>query len=322
MIRRREFVILLGGTAAWPLAARAQDERTRRVGLLMGDGSLVLISQFRDGMARLGWVEGRNLQIDLRVASDVGRFRTYAAELVSFAPEVIVAITVAATRAVQQQTQTVPIVIAGVGDPVANGIVKSLARPEGNTTGITNLFASIGGKWLQLLKEVAPKVERVALIYNAQIARGNSYLSPIEETAGVLAVQAIRIGYRDAADLVHAIDAFGAQPNGGLIVVPPPPTPADREAILQLATKYRLPTIYQARPYVAEGGLMAYGVTRGQLMSRASYYVDRILRGAKVNELPVEYPTEFELVINLKTAKAIGLTIPESFLFRADEVIE
>src|ERR1700730_13850636 len=155
MIRRREFVILLGGTAAGPLAARAQDERTRRVGLLMGDGSLVLISQFRDGMARLGWVEGRNLQIDLRVASDVGRFRTYAAELVSFAPEVIVAITVAATRAVQQQTQTAPIVIAGVGDPVANGIVKRLARPEGNTTGITNLFASIGGKWLQLLKEVA-----------------------------------------------------------------------------------------------------------------------------------------------------------------------
>jgi putative ABC transport system substrate-binding protein len=329
-MRRRDFIRLLGGAALCPLAARAQQgERVRRVAMLMGGAADDQVQQanvvaFRSEMARLGWIESRNLHIDVRFGvGNADSLRAYATELVSLAPDAIVTTSAAGTRAAQQQTQTIPIIITGVGDPVANGIVKSLAHPEGNTTGVTNLYASIGGKWLELLKEAAPKIERVALIYNDRVTpAGGGFFSSIEEAASNLAVQAIRLGYSNAVDLVHAIDAFGASPNRGLMVLPPAPIRANREAIVQLAIQNRLPTSFNDRQYVAEGGFIAYGSNAVDRVRRASSFVDRILRGTNVSELPIEYPTRFDLAINLKTAKAIGLTVPESFLLRANEIIE
>jgi len=332
-MNRRTFTAGLGVAAAWPLAAHAQQpDRVKRVGMLTFSTENDQLNQsfialFREGLAKLGWVEGRNLRIDLRFgAADADRTRSSAAELASLDPDVIVTYGGAPTRAMQQQTQTIPIVFAAVGDPVVSGIVKNLPRPEGNTTGVTNLYVSIAGKWLELLKEAAPRVKRVGLIYNPELAtnvEGSSFFFPsLEEAARALGVQAISMPYRNAVDLVRGIDAFAAEPNGGLIVVPPSPTAADRRAINQLATQHRLPTIYQDRFYAAEGGLMAYGGDVIEAYRIASSYVDRILRGARVNDLPVQLPAKFPLVINLKTAKAIGLTIPESFLLRADEVIE
>jgi putative tryptophan/tyrosine transport system substrate-binding protein len=328
-MRRREFITLLSGAAAWPLAARTQQaERVRRIGVLTGGAENDQTNQtntaaFREGLAKLGWAEDRNLRIDLRFGGDdPDRFRAYAAELGSLAPDVIVTNGGAATRAMQQQTQTVPIVFTGAGDTVEIGVVKSLSRPEGNVTGITNLFSSIGGKWLELLKGAVPRLERVAVTFNPQVSAATSYISSIEEAARVLAVKAIKVPFSDAVDLVRALDAFAAEPNGGLIVLPPNPTPANRGTILRLAAQHRLPTIYPNRTEAVEGGLLAYGSNPVDRLRRAASFVDRILRGAKVSELPVEFPTKFELVINLKTAKAIGLTIPEAFLLRADELIQ
>ena len=328
-MRRREFITLLGGAAAWPFAARAQQpERMRRIGVLSvaaeDDRSIQApLATLRASLAQLGWVEGRNLQIDLRFGSeDPGRFRTYAAELVSLAPEAIITDSAATTRAVQEKTQTIPIVITAVGDPAVNGLVRSLTRPEGNITGITNLYSSIGSKWLELLKEAAPGIERVALVNNPQLlAAGSSYLPAIEETAQTLRIRTIGVPYRDPFDLVRGIDEFATEPNGGLIIVPPTPTVEGRQTVFRLAAQHRLPTIYQARQFAAEGGLLAYGSVMGDRLRRAASFVD-ILRGAKVSDLPIEFPTKFELVVNLKTAKAIGLTLPPSFLARADEVIE
>jgi putative ABC transport system substrate-binding protein len=330
-VKRRQFITLLGGAATWPLAARAQQgERMRRIGVLSegaenDEMAHAAITALKEGLAKLGWDEGRNLRIELRFGgADTRQFLAYAAELVGLAPDAIVTESGATTRAVQQQTRSIPIVITGAGDPAFTGMVKSLARPEGNVTGITNLYASIGGKWLELLKEAAPQVERVAIVHNPQLntAVGSGYVPSIEEAARTLAVKVISIPYRDAVDIVRATDAFAAEPNGGLIVLPPTPTAANRETILRLAAEHRLPAIYSGRPQVGEGGLIAYGSVPTDRFRRAASFVDRILRGAKVSELPVEYPTKFELVINLKTAKAIGLTIPEAFLLRADELIE
>jgi putative tryptophan/tyrosine transport system substrate-binding protein len=332
-MRRREFITGLGGAAAWSCATRAQQaERVRHIGVLTNftESDQILqayMTAFREGLTKLGWIEERSFRIELRFGgADADRFRAYAAELVKLAPDVIVTDSVAGTRAIQQQTRTIPVVITGAGDVVANGIVKNLARPEGNTTGVTAFFYSFGGKWLELLKEAVPRIETVALIYNAQLVpndRGYGYYFPsIEEAAHVLAVKTIQMPYRNAVDIVRAIDAFSAEPNGGLIVLPPPPTAADRVTILHLATQHRLPAIYFSRPFAAEGGLMAYGSNTAERYRRASSFVDRILRGTKVNELPVEFPTNFELVINLKTAKEMGLEIPPALLLRADEVIE
>jgi putative ABC transport system substrate-binding protein len=331
-MRRRDFIRFAGGAAAgWPLAVRAQQgERVRRVAVLIGEAegevSRSNLSAFRGGLEALGWVVNRNLRIEVRFGSgDVERMRASAAELVSLAPDVIVPNSAAATRSVQEYTSTIPIVFAAVGDPIANGIVKNVSHPEGNTTGYTGVYASIGGRWLQLLKEAVPRIQRVGVVYNAGAVPDDpsyGYFPSINEAAGALTVQAIRIGYRDAVDLVHAIDDFGAQPNGGLIVMPPAPIDPIREAIRRLAAQHRLPAIYQSREFAAEGGLMSYGVSGADIFRRAAAYVDRVLRGAKVSDLPVENATRFELIVNLKTAKAIGLTIPESFLARADEVIE
>jgi putative tryptophan/tyrosine transport system substrate-binding protein len=331
-MRRREFIAGLGSAAAYPMVARAQQgERVRRVGVLVPGAEdqayQTRIDALLDGLAKLGWIEHRNLRVDVRFGgNNASRIRAYAMELARLASDAIVTQSVLVTREVQQQTSTIPIVITGAGD-VASGLVQNIARPEGNTTGITNLFWSIGSKWLELLKQAAPNVERVGYIYDTRVvsSRGREnccYYSSIEEAAGKLAVKTINIPYRDTVDIAAAIAAFATEPNGGLIVSPPPPSAANREAIVRLAALRRLPAIYQDRSFVAEGGLMAYGSDIINNFRRASYFVDRILRGAKVSELPIEYPTKFETVINLKTAGALGLTIPETLLATADEVIQ
>jgi putative tryptophan/tyrosine transport system substrate-binding protein len=328
-MNRRDFIGGLGSAGAWPLAVRAQqEERVRRIGTLQTLGSendqvqQAYLKFNLDALANFGWIEGRNLRNDVRFgAGEAERIRALAAELVSLNPEAIITGGVPATRAVQQQTQSIPIVFVSVGDPVASGIVKNIAHPEGNITGITNLFPSIAGKWVELLKEMAPRIQRIGLLYNAQFSF-SGYFHSIDEAAHALMIPVIKIPYRDAIDIVQSIDAFAAEPDGGLIIVPPSPAVAYREIVLHLAARHRLPTICPDRGYVAEGGLMSYGSSNVDLARRVAYYVDRILRGAKVSELPVEFPGRFELIINLRTAQAIGLTIPESFLLRADEVIE
>jgi putative ABC transport system substrate-binding protein len=333
-MKRRELIAGLGAAAAWPMAVRAQQgDRVRRIGVLMaGAGSDPVyeswVASQRDALAKLGWMEGRNLQIELRFGeADVNRVRAQAAELVSLAPDVIATGGTLASRAVQQQTQTIPIVFAAVGDPVANGFLKNIARPEGNITGVTNRFNSIPTKWLELLKEAAPWIERVALIYNPQPqvtlddpGPGSGSFPLIEEAAQALAVKTVKLPYRDALDIVREIDAFAAEPNGGMVVVSQTVSAANIDLILRSAAQHRLPTIGQSA--AARGGLMSYGANLDSVLRRAMSYVDRILRGAKVSELPIEFPTKFELVINLKTAKALGLTIPETLLATADQVIE
>jgi putative tryptophan/tyrosine transport system substrate-binding protein len=329
-MRRREFITILGGAAAaWPLTARAQQGgRVRRIGILSRGPETERVTQaqrraMQEALAKLGWIEGRNVRFDLRFSDDdPDRLRAQADELVRLAPDIIAVASVPATRALLQRTRTIPIVFTNVGDPVAGGLLKNIARPEGNATGITSLFQSISGKWLELLKEAAPHTARVALIFVPGIVVEN-YFAVIDAAAEVLGVKAMRTPYRNAAELERAIDAFAAEPNGGLVIVPPPPSGSNRELVNRLAQKHRLPAIYPAKDYgPAEGGMMSYGSDVVELNRTAASYIDRILRGAKINELPVQFPTKFELVINLKTAKAIGLTIPEAFLLRADEIIE
>jgi putative ABC transport system substrate-binding protein len=328
-MRRREFVTLLGGAAAWPLAARGQQpERMRRIGVLLAGSEddpyyQAEMAALRGGLQALGWSEGRNLRIDFRyVGIDSNQASAYAEELVSLAPDVIVSSGALQARAVQERTRTIPIIFLNVGDPVANNVVKNIARPEGNSTGITNLFTSITGKWLELLKEAAPLVTRVALIFNPEFPAGETYVASIEAAATTIAVKAIRAPVHNAAEIERTIHAFTAEPHGGLIVVPPPFSSVDRKLIFRLAVEHRVPVVLDQK-YTAEGGLMSYGSESADLFrGGASIYVDRILRGAKPNDLPVQFPTKFHLAINLKTAKAIGLVIPESLLLRADEIIE
>jgi putative ABC transport system substrate-binding protein len=302
-----------------------QGEQVRRIGLLDNlvendRASQTFIARLREGLAKIGWVEGRNLRIDIRYgAGDADRIRNMAAELLSNRPELVVANSGNTIRALQQQTRTVPIVFAGGGDVAANGIVKDIAHPEGNATGIANLFYSIGSKWLELLKDAVPSLERAAIIYDPRLSPDFGYPAAIEAAAPALALRIKRILSHQALELVRAIDAFALEPNGGLIIVPPAPPSESRELINQLAAQHRLPTIYGSA-VAREGSLLSYGSR--DLVERVPFFVDRLLRGAKVSELPVEYPTKFELVINLKIAKSLGLTVPQSILLRADEVIE
>jgi putative ABC transport system substrate-binding protein len=284
----------------------------------------VYSTALREGLRKLGWIDGRKLRFDAVrfYRDDPDRMRAYAAELVKLAPDVIVVAGAAATRALQQQTRTIPIVFVAVGDPVASGIVGSIARPEGNTTGFTNLSPSVAGKWPELLKDAAPRIARVAVIFNPEFPVSEQYIASIEAAAAALAVKAIRTPADSAAAIERAIDALATEPNGGLIIVPPPPTFSNRELINRLAVQHRLPTIYDTRDYAAEGGLMSYGPDIVDLFRLAASYADRILLGAKSGELPVQFPTTFHLVVNLRTVKAIGLTIPEAFLLRADELLE
>ena len=318
-LRRRDFIAGLGGAAAEPVLARAQ-QVVRRVGVLANDAedTAIVPKYLPPALQKLGWIEGRNLTIDVRYgASDVSLYRPYAAELVGLKPDVIVTGGVAATTAVQQQTQTIPIVFGSVGDPIAAGIVKSLAHPEGNATGITAGFNSLGGKLVQLLKEAVPRIERVADLYFPTLQPQDGFSTSIEEAAHSLGLQVLRIPYRNPLEFERAIEGFAAEPNRGVIVRVAPSGP-----FFGLMVKHRLPAIYSLTNYASDGGLMSYGRNLEAHYSRFASLVDRILRGAKPGDLPVEYTTRFDLVLNLKVAKAIGITFPASLIALADKVIE
>jgi putative ABC transport system substrate-binding protein len=299
----------------------------RRIGILWRGGVnedvvRTLQGALMERLAKLGWIEGRNVRFDLRYsADDPDRMRMHADELVGLGPDVVVASSSPVAQAVLQRTRTIPIVFINVADPVAGGLLKNIARPEGNATGSTSTYQPVGGKWLALLKEVAPHTARAALIFAPENVNVQ-FFGAIDAAAEDLAMKVVRTPYRSAAELQDAIEAFAADPNGALLMVPPPPSPANGELIDRLAIKYRLPTIYSSRYYVAQGGLMSYGAPAAESYQTAATYVDRILRGAKIIELPVQFPTRVELAINLKTATAIGLTLPRVFLLRADELIE
>jgi putative ABC transport system substrate-binding protein len=330
MIRRRDFITLLGGAAAWPLAARAQQaEPVRRVGYLIGGANAPIrqsqIAAFRERLAMLGWVEGGNLRMDYRfTGGDPDRLAGYAEELVNLRPDLILAETGAAARAVQQRTAAIPIVFVGGGDPASEGWVGNIARPGGNMTGFANNFGSLGGKWLELFKEAVPGLTRVAHIVSALSDDANprsEIRTTMDAAAARLGVTIVKMTFRDAAEIEPAISAFAAAPHSGLLGTGAA-APAQIDAINRLALDYRLPLMVGGAAIVGESILMSHGADLVDLSRRAASYVDRILRGAKPSELPVQYPAKFELVVNLKTAKAIGVTIPEAFLSRADEVIE
>jgi putative ABC transport system substrate-binding protein len=327
MIGRREFITLLGGAAAWPLAARAQQtERARRVaGLFSLQQEKGGVAGLWEELAKLGWIEGRNLRIDLRFASadDIDRMHAYAMELVSLDPDVIVTGGTVPARMMQQQTRTIPIIYSAGAGAEIGGVVRNILRPEGNITGISIRYPSIAGKWLQLLKEAAPRLARVAMIFypegGAGMREGGVYRAPIEAAATLSGVQPIWIPFHTAAELERGIAAFAAAPNGGLI---PASNQDDWREVYRLADQYRLPAIYPAAQNVREGGLMSYGSNLIDHVRQLASYIDRVLRGAKPSDLPVQFPTKFELAINLKTAKTLGLTVPPTLLAIADEVIE
>jgi putative tryptophan/tyrosine transport system substrate-binding protein len=330
-MRRREFITLLGGaTAVWPLAARAQSpDRVRRIGVLMhllenDPEAQARIRALLGGLQQLGWTEGRNLRIDYRYgAADVDRARRYAAELIALAPDVIQTSGTGPMAALHEATRTVPIVFAQVPDPINAGFVDSLVRPGGNATGFS-VFEEYGssGKWLELLKEIAPQVTRVAVLRDPTIAAGIGQTGAIQSVAPSLGVQVSPVGVRDASEIERAIAAFGHGTNCGLIVLGAPLAIMQRDLISTLAARHRLPAVYPVRLFVVAGGLISYGPDSIDPYRRVAGYVDRILKGEKPADLPVQNPTKFELVINLKTAKALGLDVPSTLLARADEVIE
>ena len=327
-MRRREFITLLGGAAAWPLAARAQrPERMRRIGVLMNLTADDSVSQdrltaFVQGLQELGWTVGRNLQVDYRWgAGNVERYRTFAAELVALTPDVLVTAGAPAVEALQRATRTVPIVFTNVTDPVGGGLVASLARPGGNTTGLTLSEYGLSGKWLELLKEIAPRVTRAAVLRDP-VAVGIGQFAAIQAVAPSLQMELSPVDVRDASEIERAVTAFADRPSGGLIATASAPTAIHRELIIALATRHKLPAVYPFRYYVTSGGLISYGPDTVDQYRLAARYVDRVLKGEKPADLPVQAPTKYELVINLKTAKALALEVPPTLLARADEVIE
>jgi putative ABC transport system substrate-binding protein len=328
-MRRRDFITLLGGAAAaWPLAARAeQSERMRRVGVLMplvaGDPEAQVRSTvFAQSLQQLGWTVGRNLQIDYRFAGGEGdRIRQYAAELVALAPDVIMTVGSSTVAPMQQATRTIPIVFTNLADPVGAGIVQSLARPGGNATGFTNFEYSMSGKWVELLKQVAPGVTRAAVLRDITAAAGMGQFGAIRSVAQSLGVELTPLGVSDAGELERGVSAFARSGNGGLIVTAGG-TAFRRDLFIRLASRHKLPAVYPFRYYAKDGGLITYGPDTLDPIRRATEYVDRILKGEKAADLPVQAPTKFELVINLKTARALGLQVPPSLLATADEVIE
>lgn len=325
-MRRREFIAAIGGAVAWPFAARAQGEAMRRIGVLMSQDEAedrVRFALLREALAKLGWTEGRNLRLDIRYsASDPDRIKAYAAELVSLAPDVLFGISTPVLEALLKQTRSVPIVFAGVSDPVSAGFVPSLARPGGNVTGFTSFEYAISAKWLELLKEAAPNTTRAGIILFRGDPSWSRYLAPIEAAAPSFGVQLTRIFLSDPGESAHAINAFAQEPQGGLVVTNNPRARIQRDLIVELAARHRLPAVYPARFYVTSGGLMSYGTDSDEAFPRAAAYVDRILRSEKPGDLPVQLPTKYEFVVNLKTARALGLDVPAEVLVRADEVIE
>ena len=332
-MRRREFITFLGGATAapmiWPLAARAQQpDRMRCIGVLLpaaADDSQfqTWIGAFLQSLALLGWTIGRNVRIDTRWAgANADAIRRHAAELAALAPEVVLAHGNAAVGALLQATRTVPIVFPVVGDPVGAGVVDSLARPGGNATGFMNFEFSLSGKWLELLKQIAPGVTRVAVLRDPAVGSGTSQFAVIQAVAPSLRVEVNPVNMRDAGEIEHSIEVFARAPNGGLIVTAGGAAQRHRELIITLAARHKLPAVYYERFFVAGGGLISYGASLLDQYQRAAGYVDRILKGEKPADLPVQAATKFELVLNLKTAKVLGLDVPATVLARADEVIE
>jgi putative tryptophan/tyrosine transport system substrate-binding protein len=329
-LRRRRFLSLLGGAAlAWPLAARAeQRERARRIGVLLPAAAddtryQTWMGAFLQGLALSGWSVGQNVRIDTRWATaDAGEIRRHAAELAALAPDVILAHGASTVGALLQATRTVPIVFPVVSDPVAAGFVDSLAQPGGNATGFMNSEYTIGGKWLELLKEIAPGVIRAAVLRDATQGSGTSQFAVIQAAAPSLRVEVNPVNMRDAGEIERGVTAFARSPGGGLIVAAGPAATRHRDLIIKLAARHKLPAVYYERFFVADGGLISYGPDFVDQYRRAAGYVDRILKGEKPADLPVQAPTKYETVINLKTAKALGLDVPHSLLARADEVIE
>jgi putative ABC transport system substrate-binding protein len=331
-MKRRDFITLLGGAAAaWPLAARAQQgERVRRIGVLMAYAEndreyQSHLAAFREELQKLGWTEGRNVQIDYRWAAlDPELIRRFARELIALQPDVILSSSSPTTASLLQETRSIPIIFANIADPVGSGLVASLSRPDGNATGFMLFEGSLAGKWLELLKEIAPRVSRVAAVFNPATApRGGAYyLASVEAAAQSFGVEAVASPIHVESDLEAIIATQARQPNGGLIVMPDAFLVAHRQEVTSLAARYRLPAIYFYRVFTEIGGLISYGNVSVDNYRRSATYVDRVLHGAKPSELPVQAPVKFKLVINLKTAKALGLDVPPMLLARADEVIE
>ena len=327
-MKRRAFISLVGGAVAWPLAARAEQvERARRIGVLMNlsesegaaQGS---VAAFRQRLHELGWAEGRNAQTEIRwAAGDAELFRKFAAELARFAPDVVLAATTAAVRALKGAAPTAPVVFVGAIDPVGSGLIASLARPGGNTTGFTLFEYAIAAKWLQLLKEIAPRISRVAVLRDPNIAAGIGQFAAVQ-TVAAMDIELSAVDLERAEEIEHAIAAFAHHSNGGLIVTASGFGANHPDLLAALAARNKLPAIYPFRYFVTAGGLMSYGPDVVDPFRRAAGYVDRILKGEKPADLPVQAPTKHELVINLKTAKALGLDVPPTLLARADEVIE
>jgi putative ABC transport system substrate-binding protein len=329
-MRRREFISLLGGTAAaWPLAARAQQsERMRRIGVLMpltadDPESPARVTAFAQGLQQFGWTDGRNVRIDYRwAAGDADRHRRYAAELVALSPDVILAGSSPAMMSLQQLTRTVPIVFVNIVDPVGAGFVESLARPGTNATGFVLYEYSMSAKWLELLKEIVPLLKLAAVLRDPAIASGAGQYAVIQAAAPSFGVELRAVGVGDAGEIERAITAFARSSNGGLIVTGSALTLVHRDLIIALAARHRLPAVYPYRSFAASGGLISYGPNTTDPYRRAAGYIDRILKGEKLADLPVQAPTKYELVLNLKTARALGLDVPATVLARADEVIE
>jgi putative ABC transport system substrate-binding protein len=329
-MRRREVITLLGGATAWPLAARAQQgERVRRIGVLMAYAesdreAQTVVAAFRDGLQKAGWTEGHNIRIDIRWAAEVKELmQQFAKELVALQPDLILSQTTPTTAALLQQTRTIPIVFATVADPVGSGFVASFPQPGGNVTGFNVSEPTLAGKFLELLKEIAPRVARVAMLFNPSTAPyAEFYLNPFKAAAASLGVEAITAPVHDKSELESVVAAQARTPNSGLTVMPDGFMNVHRAEVTSLAARYRLPAVYPYRFFVELGGLLSYGPDQTDIFRRTATYVDRILKGAKPSELPVQAPVKFEMTINLKTAKSLGLDVPLFLQQRADEVIE
>ena len=329
-MRRREFITLLGGAAAvWPIAARAQQsDRVRRVGVLMGyaendPAAQAQVAAFGEELQRMGWTDGRNLQINYRYGSDdPQRIRALARELLQLAPDVIVSNANLVTAILKSEINNSPLVFVSVSDPIGSGFVNNLARPNGNITGFANFEPSMGGKWLEMLKEIAPQIERVGFILHPDTPPNIGFLKAAEADAPLAKVKLSALGVRTSAEIERAIAEFATLPDGGLIVAPHVVTIINQQLIIALAARYRLPTIYSFAFYAKAGGLISYGIDGPTQFRLGAGYVDRILKGARPADLPVQLPTKYELVINLKTAKMLGLDVPLHLQQRADEVIE
>jgi putative tryptophan/tyrosine transport system substrate-binding protein len=328
-VRRREFIAALGSTAAWPLVARAQQGAMKRIGVLMPESegsadSNARIVVFENTFKQLSWIPGRNLQIDYRWAmGDIQRMRALAADLVNSAPDALVAVSTPALASIQKETRTIPIVFVAVSEPVINGFVPSLAHPGGNATGLSNLEPGIGGKWLELLKEIAPRISRVSVMFNLTTGLTTDlFFRAVEAASPRFAVETIRSDVHSLDEIEAVMKGLGSDGTAGLILPPEPFTLSNSKSIVELASRYRLPAVYAFRSFAAAGGLASYGIYLPGMFRPAAEYVDRILKGERPGDLPVQQPTAFQFVINLKTAKALGLSVPPALLATADEVIE